>query len=59
MRTKNILGFDKMMETINNWQPDYNKVVCVLRKWLIQVIYGINKASFYNNTYPLAFLKAA
>lgn len=23
MRTKNILGFDKMMEAINNWKPNY------------------------------------
>jgi transposase len=35
MRTKNILGFDKMMETINNWQPDYNKVACALKKSLM------------------------
>jgi len=27
MRTKNILGFDKMLETIKNWQPDYRKIV--------------------------------
>lgn len=25
MRTKNILGFDKMMEAINNWKPEYPK----------------------------------
>ena len=46
MRTKNILGFDKMLQTINNWQPDYTKVACALKKWLMQVIYGINAAQF-------------
>lgn len=26
MRTNNILGFEKMMQAIKNWSPDYNKV---------------------------------
>ena len=28
MRTKNILGFNKMMEAIRNWTPRYNKNSC-------------------------------
>jgi hypothetical protein len=59
MRTKNILGFHKMLQAINNWQPDYNKVACALKKSLMQVVYGLNEALFYNNTYSLVFLKAA
>jgi transposase len=37
LRTKNILGFDKMLEAIKNWQPDYSKVVCVLKTSLSKV----------------------
>ena len=59
MRTKNILGFDKMLHTINNWQPDYNKVVYALKKSLADLIYNPNAALFYNNSYTLVFLKAA
>ena len=43
LRTKNILGFDKMLETIKNWQPDYTKVVCALKNGFIKLIYSQNK----------------
>jgi len=37
MRTKNILGFDKMLKQIQTWTPDYTKVICALKtlssKW--------------------------
>jgi transposase len=55
MRTKNILGFDKMLETIKNWQPDYSKIVCALKNGFIKMIYIQNKPSFYLNSYPLSF----
>ncbi len=42
MRTKNILGFEKMMQTIKNWQPDYSKVVCALKKALIKSLYNLS-----------------
>ena len=58
LRTKNILGFDKMLETIKNWQPDYSKIVCALKNGLIKMIYIQNKPSFFFNSYPLSFLKA-
>ncbi len=32
MRTKNILGFNKMLQHIQSWQPDYTKVICGLKK---------------------------
>ena len=38
MRTKNILGFEKMMETIQNCQPDYNKIVGALKNAFIKTI---------------------
>ena len=58
LRTKNILGFDKMLETIKNWQPDYRKIVCALKNGFIKRIYLQNKPSFFLNTHPLLFLRA-
>jgi transposase len=58
MRTKNILGFEKMLEAIKNWTPDYNKVVCALKRALIKMIYGQNDASIFLSTNRLLFLKA-
>ena len=43
MRTKSIMGFDKMLQAIQNWQPDYNKIVCALKSGLISLIYKQNK----------------
>jgi transposase/IS5 family transposase len=39
MRTQNILGYEKMLKAIENWKPDYNKVVCALKKLLARIIY--------------------
>jgi transposase len=44
LRTKNILGFNKMMEAIQNWQPDYTKVVCAIKTSFIKSIYRQNTA---------------
>lgn len=45
MRTKNISGFDKMLQAINNWKPDCNKVVCAFKKALMKMIYIKNMPS--------------
>jgi transposase len=45
LRTKNILGFDKMLETIKNWKPDYTKVVCSLINGFFRAIFSQNKPS--------------
>ncbi|MBL0202366.1 MAG: transposase [Chitinophagaceae bacterium] len=58
MRTKNILGFDKMIEAIKNWKPDYSKIVCALKNGFIKMIYSQNKPSLFLQTYPLLFLNA-
>jgi len=58
LRTKNILGFEKMLEAIKNWTPDYNKVVCALKKALIKMIYGQNDPSIFLSANRLLFLKA-
>ena len=54
LRTKNILGFDKMLETIKNWQPDYSKIVCALKSGFIKMIYSkINHSLFYKPIHHL------
>ena len=59
MRTKNILGFEKMMQTINNWQPDYTKVICLLKNAFTKTIYRRNEPAYFLNNYCFGFLKTA
>ena len=47
MRTKNILGFEKMLQAIQNWQSDYSKVVCDLKNALIKAIYTQNEQAYF------------
>ena len=56
LRTKNILGFDKMLETIKNWKPDYSKIVCALKRAVIKIIYGQNEPCSFLKIYPMQFL---
>jgi hypothetical protein len=58
LRTKNILGFDKMLEAIKNWQPDYTKIVCALKNGFIKMIYDQNKPLLFLNSYPVFIFKA-
>ena len=58
MRTKNIMGFKNMLQAIQNWTPDYNKVVCVIKKGLIKCNYRQNELSRFLNIYYCHFLKA-
>jgi transposase len=58
LRTKNILGFDKMLEAIKNWQPDYSKIVCAIKNAILQLIYKQNAASTFFNSSRLFFMKA-
>ena len=59
MRTKNILGFEKMLQLIQNWQPDYSKVVCAIKKCLIKLIYGQNATTCFSHSSRLVFIKAS
>ena len=59
MRTKNILGFDKMIQAIQNWQPDYTKVVCSLKNSFIKAICRQNKPFIFLKYYPVSFFKIA
>ena len=40
MRTKNILGFDGMLQALKNWKPNYRKVACAFQTRLQQAFYG-------------------
>jgi transposase len=59
MRTKNILGYEKMLKTIQNWQPDYSKVICPSINGLMRPIYSRNEPPLFLNNYSIPFLKAA
>jgi len=59
MRTKNILGFDKMIEAIQSWQPDYAKVVCSLKTAFIKAIFCQTRSSISLKYYLLPFSKTA
>lgn len=59
MRTKNILGFQKMIETINNWQPDYSKIVCALKSVFISVILKRSEPGKYLHLSTKSFFYAA
>ena len=59
LRTKNILGFEKMLEAINNWTPDYSKVVCVFKKVIMKIIYIKNEPPIFLSANRLLFLKVA
>lgn len=43
MRAKNILGFEKMIQAIQSWQPNYDKIVCALRNAVTTGIYTQNE----------------
>jgi transposase len=59
MRTKNILGYAKMLQAIINWQPDYNKVVTALKNGNIQVMLSHLQAAFFSNNKNITFLRTA
>jgi transposase len=59
LRTKNILGFDKMLEAIKNWQPDYSKVVCTLKNAFMKIIRRQNKKVIFLQPSPQFIFKVA
>jgi transposase len=59
LRSKNILGFDKMLQAIQNWQPDYSKVVCAVKTAVLKLIYNQNVPLRFLKQPRLSFIKAA
>jgi hypothetical protein len=58
MRTKNILGTEKMLQAIEKWVPDYSKVVCALKKLFARIIYSQMEQLFIFKLTRLSFLRA-
>ena len=59
MRTKNILGFDKMLIIINNWKPNYQKIICHLIIAFNKAIKSPIKPTNFLSNYNTSFLKVA
>lgn len=55
MRTKNILGFEKMMQAIQNWKPDYIKIIRALKINFFKAIYRQNADFSILKLYQLHF----
>jgi hypothetical protein len=58
LRTKNILGFDKMLEAIKNWQPDYTKVICTIKNTFLRTICRQNEPTYIFKIIPSSILQA-
>ena len=58
LRTKNILGFDKMLEAIKNWQPDYTKVICTIKNTFLRTICRQNEPTCIFKIIPSSILQA-
>lgn len=50
MRTKNILGFDKMLKAIQSWNPDYNKVIHAIKKAFTETKYSQKTSKLFFKT---------
>jgi len=59
LRTKNILGFEKMLKAIQNWKPNYDKIVCTIKKAFIKLICGQNGTAPFLRSPRFSFMKAA
>ena len=42
-RTINILGFDSLLKAINNWHPNYKRVLCAIKMLVYKCIVKLNK----------------
>jgi len=59
MRTKNILGAEKMQQAIEKWTPDYSKAVCTLKKLFKRIIYSKTEPLIFEVIPDFIFLNAA
>ncbi|MGL6269743.1 MAG: transposase, partial [Chitinophagaceae bacterium] len=59
MRTRNILGAEKMRQAIDKWNPDYSKVVCILENIFVKTIFSLLEQVIFSKISQLRFLKAA
>ena len=59
LRTKNILGFDKMLTTLQTWKPDYSKIVCALKSGFMTLILKRNEPCKNLRLHAKSFLNTA
>jgi len=57
MRTKNILGAEKMLQAIEKWTPDYSKIVCTFKKRFTCIIYSQIEPLLFSNLSQQTFLR--
>lgn len=57
-RTLSIVRFVKMLEAIQNWKPDYQRIVCAFKNAFIRIICGQKEPFNYLKQYQFIFLKA-
>lgn len=58
-RTLSILGFEKLMQAIKNWKPDYRKVTGALKTLFIKMIYGQNERSEFSPANQFIFCRSS
>lgn len=58
-RTLSIVGFTKMLEAIQNWKPDYKRIVCGFKNAVIRIICGQEEPFNFLKQHRLIFLKVA
>lgn len=49
LRTRNILGSESMLKKIQDWTPDYSKVICALKNEHTKAIYSFKWAMYFVN----------
>ena len=57
-RTLSILGFEKMMQAIESWKPDYRRATSTLKMLLMKMDYPQNERFIFLSVNRLIFLKA-
>ena len=57
LRTKNILGYEEMLQAIGNWSPDYSKVVGSIKRVIVRAIYSQNTQPDFKRLYSLLFVR--
>lgn len=59
MRTKNILGFQNMMQAIQNWSPDYDKVPGFTKTAIILILYRRSEHPVFERSNELFSIRVA
>jgi hypothetical protein len=57
MCTKNILGIEKMLQAIEKWTTDYDKVIFTLQKYLRKAIYSQKGFHFFFRKIRFRFIQ--